>query len=327
VVEQVNPSVVSIVVSKELDSFIQRGPFLFQEEGGSGELQDVGGGTGFFVSKDGLILTNKHVVSDTEAQYSVILSDGTRHAADVVSLDPLTDLAVIKIKPDEGQAFTPLPLGDSDALRVGQTVLAVGNSLAEYQNSVTKGVISGIGREIVAGGLEIQESLDNVIQTDAAINLGNSGGPLLDLSGHVVGINTAIDKQGESIGFALPINEAKEALASFEKFGEIARPMMGVRYALLTAEIAKEKGLAISEGALISGSEKTGEVAVVPGSPAEKAGLKEGDIITAIDGQAITSEVKLSDLIEQHQVGDEIVVKYVRDGKEAQVKLTLAKFE
>lgn len=323
VAENITPSVVSIVISKVSGSVVQQGPFSFLQPN-SGEKKDVGGGTGFFVKKDGTILTNKHVVSEKDATYSVILSDGTRHEAQVLSIDPVNDLALVKIQVPADFTVQPVKLGDSDDLQVGQTVLAVGNSLAEYQNSVTKGVVSGIGREIVAGDIDSQETLNDVIQTDAAINPGNSGGPLVNLGGQVVGINTAIDSQGNGIGFAIPINQAKLAIESFEKFGKIVRPMLGIRYRMMSEELAKSENLPVTEGALIDSEGQS--PAVVPGSPAEKAGLQEGDIIVSVGGAKVTTQHTLSALVQSYQVGDEITVVFLRDGKQQSVKVVLAEY-
>ncbi|OGY79279.1 MAG: hypothetical protein A3B74_00295 [Candidatus Kerfeldbacteria bacterium RIFCSPHIGHO2_02_FULL_42_14] len=325
VAKSVTPSVVSIVISKELESIVQRGPFLFESEG-SGEFRDVGGGTGFFVSKDGLILTNRHVVSDEEAQYSVVLSDGRRRSAEILSRDPLNDLAIVKIVPENSEKFQPLEIGDSSALQVGQTVLAVGNSLAEFQNSVTKGVISGLGREVVAGTFQDQELLRNLLQTDAAINPGNSGGPLVNIAGQVVGINTAIAGGAENIGFAIPINEAKKALDSFYEFGEIVRPMLGVRYIPVNKDVAEALELPVDYGALLRGDPLGGEPAVLSGSPADQVGLKDGDILLAIDGVTLDEEHMLSDLISEHAVGDTIRVRYMRNKEELEIDVTLSKF-
>lgn len=323
VAKKITSSVVSIVISKESGTVIQQGPFSFLQPGG-GEQKDVGGGTGFFVSEDGTILTNKHVVSEKDASYSVILSDGTRHNAQILSVDPVNDLALVKIEKPENFTVEPVKFGDSDDLQVGQTVLAVGNSLAEYQNSVTKGVVSGIGREIIAGDVDSQETLNDVIQTDAAINPGNSGGPLVNLAGQVVGINTAIDSQGSSIGFAIPINQAKVAIESFQKFGKIVRPMLGIRYQMLDQELAKSKNISAQEGALIADDGKS--TAVVSGSPADTAGLQAGDVILSIDGAAVTQQHTLAAAVQSYQVGDEITVRFLRGTEEKIVKIVLAEY-
>lgn len=325
VAASVSPSVVSIVVSEELEQIVRQGPFSFQTEG-SGTYEDVGGGTGFIVSDDGLIVTNKHVVSNAKAQYSAVLSDGSRHTLEVLSLDPLNDVAIVRISGGEKIDYKPITLGDSDALKIGQTVLAIGNTLAEYQNSVTKGVISGIGREIVAGGYSDQELLDDLLQTDAAINLGNSGGPLVNLSGQVVGINTAVDQQGENIGFAIPVNEIKVALDSYKEFGEIVRPMLGVRYTQITPELADSENLPVDHGAVIATGDSQNS-AIVSGSPADTAGLRSGDILLSIDSVDIDETNTLSDLIQQHKVGDSIRVQYMRGDETISVDITLVKFQ
>ncbi|MFH1781605.1 MAG: trypsin-like peptidase domain-containing protein [Patescibacteria group bacterium] len=314
-IEEVAPSVVSIIASKEFDDF------YYYTESESG-LEEIGGGTGVIISKDGHIITNRHVVEDEEAEYSVVFSDGTRHDnVQVLSRDPFNDIAILKLNdvPDLQVA----KLADSDALEIGQTVLAIGNVLAEYQNSATKGIISGLGRSIVAGDYYNEEQLDKLIQTDAPINPGNSGGPLINLKGEVVGINVAVDWSGQSIGFAIPINTAKSAIESVKINGKIVRPMLGVRYIPIDKEIAKENNLANDYGVLIIRDDSPGQLAVIPGSPADKAGLEENDIILEIDGEKIDEDNKLPNLIQKYQVGDEVKLKIVHNGEEKEIKATL----
>ncbi len=336
-VEKVQPSVVSIVVTKELEQYSGGSPFFFNipgwpqfefEQPGEvkKEKREVGGGTGFIISSDGLILTNKHVVADSEAEYTVILNEGeTKYEAKVLAVDPFNDIAVIKI---ETQDLPAVVLGDSDQVRIGQTVIAIGNALSEFPNTVTKGVVSGIGRQITAGsGFGQTETLRNVIQTDAAINPGNSGGPLINLEGEVIGINTAISQAGQSIGFAIPINEAKKAVTSVKTHGKIIRPCLGIRYVLVDQEIAEQNKLPVDYGALIVRGQTTTELAVMPGSPADKAGLRENDIILEINGTKIDVNNDLARLIAQHDPGDEIELKILRAGEEKIVTAVLVEYE
>lgn len=310
-VEAVLPSVVAIVSSQNVRSFF------------GGVVEQKGGGTGFVISSDGLIATNKHVVESDLAKYSVVLSDGKSYDAEVVARDPLADLAVVKIK---ASGLKVVELGDSDNLVLGQKVIAVGNALGEYQNSVTTGVISGTGRVIVAGdGGGSSERLEGVIQTDAAINPGNSGGPLLNLAGQVVGINTAVDQQGASIGFAIPINSIKSVLDSVVRNGEIVRPKLGLRYILITPEFASLNGMDITEGALVVRGDKREELAVQPEGPADMAGIVEGDILLEINHQKITEKQGVSSLLQKYAPGDVVDIKLIRDGGEKTVSVRLGK--
>ncbi len=338
VVREASPAVVSVVAAKDvpvverffIDPFADD-PFFreFFGDGGSGfrvpqfrqkgtQKQEIGAGTGFIVSHDGFVLTNKHVVSDTEADYTVLMNDGSKKSARVLARDPFQDLAVLKI---EGSDLPLVRLGDSSQVAIGQTVIAIGNALGEFSNTVSVGVVSGLQRSIVARGAGGAETLQELIQTDAAINPGNSGGPLLDLRGEVIGINTAVAQGAENIGFTIPINNAKRALANVERSGKIVYPFLGVRYAAITTGLAEERKLARDYGALVAGGE--GEAAVVPGGPAAKAGLKEGDIILEIENERIDTKTTLASLIQKHQVGDEVTLKIFRDGQEIEAKVIL----
>ncbi len=304
-VKKVSTSVVSISTTRNIQDFF------------SGQVvQQKGGGTGFVLTSDGLIVTNKHVVSDTAAEYSVITSDGKSYTAKVLSRDSLNDLAVIKI---EATGLKPVELGDSAALNVGQWVIAIGNALGEFQNSVTVGVVSAKERQLTASG----ESLDGLIQTDAAINPGNSGGPLVNLAGQVVGINTAIAGGAEGIGFAINIDSVKTALDSVLKTGKIVRPYLGVRYLSLNKEIAQSSKLPVDKGALVYRGTAITDLAVIPGSPADKAGIKENDIITKINGQEINETTSLVSLLQKYKVGDTISVSFLRQGQEIKVDVKL----
>jgi len=334
--QEVSPAVVSIVITKnvpiieeyytepfkEFEQFFGE-PFNikipeYQQKGT--EKQEVGGGTGFIVSQDGLILTNRHVVMDTDANYTVLTNDGQKFEAEVLARDPIQDLAIIKIKTKK--PLEVVKLGDSDKLQVGQTVIAIGNVLGEFRNSVSVGVISGLGRTITASGGGLMETLEDVVQTDAAINKGNSGGPLLDLKGEVIGINTAMSVEGENIGFAIPINKAKRDIEQVKTSGKIVYPFLGVRYVLITENIQKENNLPVNYGAwIIKGDE--GEPAITFGSAAEKAGLKENDIILEFAGEKITAENSLAKIITKYNPGDKVVLKILRDEKENNIQVIL----
>ncbi len=330
-VEKVRPAVVSVVITKDLskmygqfydDNFFS--PFFKitpPAENGDGK-QEIGGGTGFFASSDGMIITNKHVVQDKDADYTVITQSGDKYEARVLARDPVEDFAVLKV---DGENFPTVELGDSDTLKVGQTVIAIGNSLGQYQNSVTKGIVSGLGRDITAGDSSgrSSEKLQNIIQTDAAINQGNSGGPLISLSGQVVGINTAVDFSGQLVGFALPVDEIKDELNSVRETGKIKKPYLGVRYVLLDEEIAKKNDFSYSYGALVVRGENVTDLAVAPGSPADIAGIEENDIILEVNGSKINSDNDLSSYVQSFKVDDVIRLKIWHDGEEKQVEMKL----
>jgi len=302
-VKKVGPSVVSILTTNNVMDFF--GDILKQK----------GGGTGFVITSDGLILTNKHVVANSN-ELTIITRDGRTYKGVVKSIDPLTDLAIVSINAKD---LPVVELGDSDKLEVGQHVVAIGNALGEFQNTVTTGVISAKGRTLVAEG----ERFDNMIQTDAAINPGNSGGPLVNLKGQVVGVNTAMAGNAENIGFAIPINIANSAIESFKKNGKIIRPYVGIRYIPITKEIATVNSLPVDYGILIKGGYNFNELAVVPNSPAQKAGLREGDIVTAVNDQKISENKSLNSVLLQYQPGDTVELTVLRDPKEQKIKLTL----
>lgn len=330
VVKKVSPSVVSIVVSKEVSAnYNFTGPDIFNFFGenitpkndGPKEKRKVGAGSGFVVGADGLILTNRHVVGDEKAEYSVVFTDGKEYPAKVLGRDVIYDIALIKI---EAQNLPVIEFGDSDILDIGQTVIAIGNALGEYQNSVTRGVISGRDRQIVAGDSSgYSELIDEALQTDAAINPGNSGGPLLNLAGQVIGINTAVNAQGQSLGFAIPINQAIPVVQSVKEFGRIVRPWIGVRYTMLTPEAAKEEKLPKDFGAYLVPSENKKDSSVVKDSPADKSGLKDGDIILEINGAKLDKDNPLVNEIIKHKPGEEITLKVFSGDKEKMVKLKL----
>jgi len=336
-VKEVSPAVVSIIVTKdvpklklyyedpfkEFEQFFGQ-PFEFEvpqykQEGT--EKKEIGGGTGFIVSEDGMILTNGHVVSDKEAEYTVLTNDGKKYPAKVLARDSIRDLALIKIENQE-IPFPTIKLGDSDKLQIGQTVIAIGNALGEFRNTVSVGVISGLGRTVTAGGGGMIETLEDVIQTDAAINRGNSGGPILNLKGEVIGVNFAMAEAAENIGFAIPINKAKKDIEQVKTLGKIVYPFLGVRYVLITENIQKENNLPVDYGAWVRKG-TGGETAIFPGSAAEKVGLKEGDIILEFNGEKITLENTLAKIIMKYNPGDKMDLKILREGKEKIFELTL----
>ena len=234
--------------------------------------------------------------------------------------DPVQDLAIMKI---DGFGFSNLPLADSDKLQIGQTVIAIGNALGQFSNTVSKGVISGLSRSITATSGQSSEKLDSVIQTDAAINRGNSGGPLLNLKGEVIGVNTAIAIGAENISFSIPINRAKKDINDVKKIGKITSPFIGVRYAIITPAIAQQNDLPINYGALIIGGSTPEDTAVIPGSPADKAGLKENDIILEIENKKINEENDLSKVLQEYKVGKTVSVKILRNGQILNLNIVL----
>lgn len=337
VVESNDPAVVSIVATKEVPVYEQYyynpfGDILIPQYRQNGtEKQEVGGGTGFIVSEEGMILTNKHVVLDEEAEYAVFTNDGKSYPAKVLARDPFQDLAIVKIDREQAlnekgelisESFPQVKLGDSDSLQRGQTVVAIGNALGEFRNTVSVGVVSGLSRTITASGGGLVETIEDVIQTDAAINKGNSGGPLLNLKGEVIGINTALVEEAQSISFAIPINKAKRDIKQVKETGKISYAYLGVRYILVNEKIKEDNNLTVGYGALILKGEG-GEPAVLSGSAAEKAGLKESDIILEFNGEKITTDTSLAKLIQKYDPFDKVVLKILRDGEEKTIQVTL----
>ncbi|MBI5135292.1 trypsin-like peptidase domain-containing protein [Candidatus Uhrbacteria bacterium] len=334
-VKKARPAVVSIVANKKVtvqppiifqfpndffnDPFFQL-PRQQPQTQPREEEREVGSGTGFIVDPNGMIVTNNHVAGDPSATYKVILNDGRSLPGTIIATDPVNDIAVLKIA---ATGLPTIPLGNSDTIEIGQTVVAIGNSLGRYQNTVTRGVISGTGRNVVAGDNRGRaEELTNILQTDAAINPGNSGGPLVNSKGEAVGMNTATDLQGQSIGFAIPINVVKEVVTSVRTTGKIIRPWLGVRFVMITPEIKSQRQINVSDGALlVSGG--SGEPAVIESSPAFRAGMREGDIIQTIDGEKLQSTKTLQSIIARHKVGDNLKLKVLRDGKTINVNVRL----
>ena len=282
-------------------------------------------GTGFILSSDGYIATNKHVVANA-TKIGVILDDGSTYEdVELIGTDPINDFAIIKIK--DIKDLTPIKIGDSKTTNIGQQVVAIGNALGTYQNSVTSGIISGKGRSLTASDSSrtTYETLSDMIQTDAAINGGNSGGPLVNAAGEVIGINTAYASQGNNVGFAIPINSVKGIMAGVLKDGKFERAVLGVRYQTITPLITKEKKLDVTAGAYVKGSNNAS--AVIKGSAGDKAGIKDGDIITAVNGTKIGTAGSLGSLIGEYAVGDTVKLEVYRDKKYVQLDVKLEAYD
>lgn len=314
VIEKLSPSVVTVSGTTPKKNVIQFNPFSggFSQGTQGGNQQDIG--SGFIVSADGLIVTNKHVVSDTGITYKVITADNKEYQVDKISRDPNNDIAVLKIN---ATGLKPIPLGDSSNLKVGQSVIAIGTALGEFRHTVTTGVISGLGRGIQAGDpyQGYVEALDNIIQTDAAINPGNSGGPLINSRGEVIGINVAVAQNAQNIGFAIPANTVKDALDLFNKNGSFpGKAFLGVQYQMIPAQTAILNN--VPQGAYVTD--------VVAASSAEKAGVLVGDIITKADGKELNSTGDtLAKVISGKKVGDTLKLEIWRDNKTFDVTATL----
>ncbi len=338
VVKKYQDAVVSVIASKDLPVLEQYYTDPFQGLGlpndffGQGfqipqyrqkgtEKQDVSSGTGFIVSSDGLILTNKHVVSEEGAEFTVLMNNGEKYPAKVLATDPVQDVAVLKI---EKKNLSTVVLGDSDSIQIGQSVIAIGNALGEFRNTVSVGVVSGLRRTVTAQGGGAAETLEDLIQTDAAINPGNSGGPLINLKGEVVGIDTAMSQGAQNIGFALPINKAKKDLNQVKKSGKISYPFLGVRYVLIDKDLQKKNNLPVDYGALVVRGETQTDLAVTPGSPADVAGIAENDIILEANGKKIDKDNTLAKIIQNSAVGETLKLKISHKGQEKTLDVKLA---
>ncbi|GMX57800.1 MAG TPA: trypsin-like peptidase domain-containing protein [Candidatus Pacearchaeota archaeon] len=321
VAKKVCPAVITIVVSKDVSRvegfyFVPLGDrqTVVPKINDSGEKTKIGGGSGFIISPDGYILTCSHVVDDVDASYTAIIDPEHKYECQVLAKDPLIDLAILKI--DARQKLPCLKMGDSEAIQLGESVLAVGNPMGEFDDTLSAGIVSGLSRKITAyGGSKMQEtSLRGLIQTDAAINPGNSGGPLVNMRAQAIGVNTATVMGAQNLCFAIPVNYAKKMMEEVLKYGKLKRPFMGIRYVILNPEIAQANKLPVDYGALIV-RETFGEPAVIPGSAADLAGLKEYDIILEFGGQKISNERLLTDILQDCKIGDEIPMTVLRDGK------------
>ncbi len=315
IAETVSPSVVTVAIERPERRVLEFDPFEgFRSRTEGGQPQDIG--SGFIVSENGLIVTNKHVVSATNADYKVITQDGEEFDVQQISRDPANDLAVLRI---DANGLKAVELGSSDNLKAGQFVMAIGTALGEFRHTVTTGVISGLGRGIVAGSVfeGFVERLDDVIQTDAAINPGNSGGPLLNSAGQVIGVNVAVAAGAENVGFAIPVNVLKDALDQFERSGNFAsKPYLGVEYQMISQQAALLNE--VPQGALV--------VNVVNGSPAEAAGIEPNDIITSLDGERINEDNDLAAVISNKSSGNNVTLELWRNGETITSSATLSEF-
>jgi 2-alkenal reductase len=323
-VKQVSPAVVTVINTLKPDAVPnsqQRLPFPIpgQDDPNQTQRQPRASGSGVIISQDGYIVTNNHVVEGAES-LAVTFADGSRHDATLVGTDPLVDLAVIRIT-DAVPAIAAL--GDSDALQPGETVIAIGSPLGDFKNSVTAGVVSALNRTVPGSGQE------GLIQTDAAINHGNSGGPLVNLRGEVVGINTLVVRgggstgdQAEGLGFSVPSKTVKQVSDQLIQTGKIEHPYLGITYSMIDADIAAQENLPVQNGALVGASGQNAQ-SVMPGTPAAKAGVKDGDIITAVGGIKLDSNTSLRGALMQHKPGDTINLEVLRDGKTLSLEVTL----
>lgn len=323
IAQEVGQSVVSVNVTSQAET----GGFgLF---GPSRSVEQQSAGTGIIISDNGLVITNRHVVPEGTTKVNLVMSDGTElNDVEVVgrtSENDTLDVAFLRIKNTEGHKLVPAKLGKSSEMRVGDSVVAIGNALGQFQNTVTTGIISGYGRSVQASDESGSgaENLNDLFQTDAAINQGNSGGPLVNVNGEVIGINTAVAGNAENIGFAIPIDNISGLINSVSKNGKLERPYLGVIYVSLTDSIANELDLSVKRGAYIPKSDDYGQDTVIDGGPADKAGVKEGDIITKVDGTDINERNSLASLLGQHQPGDKVKLTINRDGKTENITVTL----
>ncbi|MEK7545748.1 MAG: trypsin-like peptidase domain-containing protein [Patescibacteria group bacterium] len=294
---------------------------LVQQRGQQEALIEIGKGTGFLIDADGLVITNRHVAFERDAVLTALLTDGRSFSAKVIDIDPVNDLALLKI---DAKGLPFLALEADDRLRLGQTTVAIGNALGKYANTVTSGILSGVGRDVeaannVTGDLE---RLEELLQTDAAINGGNSGGPLLNLDGKVIGVNTAVEQDAQGLGFAIPVSEVRKVLTSYRRYGAIARPRLGVRYFTITPELKIERSLAYGYGALVGGEDPSDAV-VLPNSPAAAAGLLEGDVILEVNGKKLEGKWTLAKAVQSLSVGDVARLKIARAGTTIELRATL----
>ncbi|MEK7658310.1 MAG: trypsin-like peptidase domain-containing protein [Patescibacteria group bacterium] len=337
IAKRVCPSVITVVVSKDLpkvDDFMSF-PYGGKEyivpmpdkggKKGKTEKTQIGGGSGFIISEDGYVITSNHVVADTTAEYTVILSPQKKYPAKVLSRNPINDIAVLRIN---GDNLPYIELADSNNIELGEEVVAVGNALGEFSDTLSAGIVSGLSRYITAfGGIDHQmQNLRGLIQTDAAINPGNSGGPLVNMEGQVIGINTAMIMGAQNIGFAIPINYVKKDLDEVKRFGKIVVPFLGVKYVILSKEMARANKLPVEDGALVV-REMLGEPPVVKNSAADKAGIKEFDIILECNGEKINLKNSLGHILQKCKIGQETNFKVLRDGKEITLKAKLEEKE
>ena len=343
IAKEVMPAVVSIIASKhlkELEKDIPQelAPLLpmkkkqrdiLENLADSRGMVEIGGGSGFIVDEGGIIITNRHVIADPQAEYSIITTTDQKFKAEVIARDPSNDVAILRLHATDItkgpiKKLKSLKLGNSSKANLGESIVAIGNSLGIFRNTVSSGIVSGLSRSIraqVSPKSPLQE-MRGLIQTDAAINPGNSGGPLLNLYGEVIGINAAIVYGAQNIGFAIPINTVKRDLEDLKEFGRIKRPLLGIRYMTIDEKTKDKLNLPIDYGAMII-NEDSHTSGIIPNSPASFANLKEGDIITEYNGEKITSEKTIQDFLETAEVGEKIKLTILRGNKKINANLTL----
>ncbi len=332
IAKKVCPAVITVIVTKDLPKAENFYSFPYgdkeymmpkYEKGQKNKIEKtkIGGGSGFIISENGYVFTSNHVVSDTAADYTVILDPKHKYSAKVLSRNPINDTAVLKI---DGERFPFLEMADSSEVELGEEVIAVGNALGEFTDTLSAGIVSGLSRFITAfGGIENQsQNLRGLIQTDAAINPGNSGGPLINMEGKVIGINTAMIAGAQNIGFAIPINYAKKDLEEVKKYGKILMPFLGVKYVLVSKEMAEANKLPVNDGAIVV-REALGEPPVVKDSAADKAGMKEWDIILECNGEKITTKNPLANILQKCKIGGQTPVTVLRNGKKINLTVKL----
>lgn len=343
IVERVMPAVVSIAVTKSAEAVAAdlmklathrggkrgRAPTIPADKIDAHGMVQIGGGSGFIVDARGFILTNKHVIAESGVRYSVTMSDGTTYDASVIARDPVNDIAIVKIDPRATPAspagrLPTVPLGDSTTLKLGEPVLAFGNVLGILKNTVSKGIISGLSRAVTAQADPAvpPQEMRGLIQTDAAINVGNSGGPLVDTRGRAIGVNAATIQGAENIGFAVPVNSARRDLEDLKKFGRILRPLLGLRYLTINEDLQQKLALPVAYGAFVT-REHSFDAAVVPGTPAAQAGVREHDVILAWNGEKVTPDKSIQDYLEVSSVNEEVALTILRKGKELIVRVKL----
>ncbi len=337
-IKKVMPAVVSIAIAKHLEDLEKEIPkelYPFLPDGPTGPhleipeslidkrgMVEIGGGSGFIVHENGIILTNKHVISDPKAEYTVIANDGKRFPAEVLSRDPINDVAIIKI---QANGLPVVKLGDAAKLELGESVIAIGNALGIFKNTVSLGIVSGLSRSISAQADPDAppQEMRGLIQTDAAINPGNSGGPLVNLEDFAIGVNAAIVFGAQNIGFAIPINAAERDLDDIKKYGRIRRPLLGLRYLMIDDKLKDKMGLPVNYGALVVG-ESPHDHGVVAGSPAEKAGIREKDIVLEFNAKKLDRDHPIQDFLEDMNVGEKVELLVMRGGKQFKVNAALA---